>query len=136
MNDTLTEASDAPVVRVADDKPYTFPKLTRKQIGTLSAKWAAEDRARVVATLQAGKISEAVRADKLIEFDRDCRGISYGLRCMSELDRAYEVLHLSAPDVEPSFVTLLDVVDLACEVWGWKIDLSADPNRNGDLPPR
>ncbi len=131
---TLTEASDAPVVRVVNDVTHEFPKLTRKQVGGLTARWAAEDRARVLAVLDAGKISEPIRADKLIEFDRDSRGISYGLRCMSELSRADEVLELSKPGADTSFVTMLDIVDLACEVWGWKVDLSADPNRKPETP--
>ncbi len=129
---TLTEASDAPVVRVVNDVTHEFPKLTRDQVGVLIAKWSAEDRVRLLKSLKvlmAAGFSEDVRADKLLEFDRRVFCITYILRCTEQSDRVEEVLRLSAPDIDPSFLATLDAMYLAREIIGWKDEASADPNR-------
>jgi hypothetical protein len=137
MSDSLPIAFGSPVCRTVDGTTHTFPKLKRKQIGVLFAKWAAEDRARLVRTLAEVSADVTTRLKALADFDDRSTTVSYGYGCLFEFSRAREVIRESMVTVDKAATdeaaddlpfTSDEIVELACLIVGMRPKgKSADP---------
>lgn len=130
----------APVVRVHDGVTYEFPKLKRRDLGRLLVKWAAEDRARLLALMDQAGLPADAKASKLIEHDADSRLLSYVVRRCAEYERCDEVLLASLrsarPETTPENVADLpfglgELVEIAVEVCGFR-----PSKEGGDADPK
>lgn len=130
----------APVVRVADGQTYEFPKLKRRELGRLLAKWSAEDRARLIALFDQAAIPPDVKATRLAEHDADSRLLSYVLRRCVEYERCDEVLLASLrcakPDTTAESVEALpfglnELAEVALEVCGFRAPREQEGDSSG-----
>ena len=122
----FAKSTAAPIVKVVDDTTYTFPLLKRKHIGELLATWAAEDRANLIKNLAESEIKGKDAFDKIEEFDRLSRLVSYGYQCLFEYKRACETVMFSlrldpgnSDDcIDNLPMTADELVTIACSLWG------------------
>ena len=122
---SFTAATGAPVCYSnGDGFTLEFRKLTRGEIGKLSARWIAEDRARLHKSLAEAGADAATRTDKLLEFDERTRYFGYGLVCLTSWDRTMESLKVSRDGVEEDAdnwpIGREELLEIAAATWGWK----------------
>ena len=123
----FTKSTAAPIVKVVGDNTYTFPMLKRKHIGELMVQWAAEDRASLIKNLDDSEVKGKDAYDKIAEFDKSSKLVSYGYQCLFEYQRACETvaksLQIDNPDGGDELIDVLpmtadELVTIACGLWG------------------
>ena len=143
---SITKVSGAPVVRVVDGEgggkeTYEFPMLKRRDVAALIAKWAAEDRAALVKTLEDAGADSAVKLDRLREFDLESGTIQYGYRALFKIDRTFETVLTSLRVANPTATE--DALDrlpfspdelwaIAAELWGLRTKAGKDTEGDGE----
>jgi len=132
---SITKVSGAPVVRVVDSERYVFPMLKRRDVAALIAKWAAEDRAVLVKTLEDAGADSAVKLDRLREFDLESGTIQYGYRALFKVDRTFETvltsLRVANPTASEDTLDCLpfspdELWAIAAELWGLRTKSSGE----------
>ena len=143
---SIAKVSGAPVVRVVDGEgggkeTYTFPMLKRRDVAALIAKWAAEDRAVLVKTLEDAGADSAVKLDRLRDFDIESGTIQYGYRALFKIDRTFETVLTSLRVANPTATE--DALDrlpfspdelwaIAAELWGLRTKAGKDTEGDGE----
>ena len=122
------KSTAAPITKVVGGNTYTFPMLKRKHIGELLSRWAAEDRAHLLKNLEDSKVEGKDAFEKIEEFDRMSRLVSYGYQCLFEYTRACDVVAYSLKIEHPENdadaliddlpMTADELVTIACSLWG------------------
>lgn len=130
--------TNAPAIRVAEDKTFTFQKLKRKHLGEMVAKWKAKEQAEFIANSKELGLSPAEAIEKLDEHKDAWSMVSYWNRSiLMSHERMMEVILASLKIANPN-TTEQEVDDLpfseeemhelAFEIWwGQPLPHDVDP---------
>lgn len=127
---TFAAATGAPlIVTATDGGRVEIPKPKRRALGELYARWVAEDRARLVALLDAANATAELREQRLSEFADKARQVTYPLTCLHDYGRADETLMLTIAEEQVDRLDRDAALIAAGRCWGYRLDVPEDGQR-------
>ena len=143
--ETFSRSVAADAVRTVGDRAVGFARLTRADIGGLLVRWVNAERQRRTEICKQAGVDAAATAKQLVELDEEAGTPYWGFVKCGRLDRAVEVVTLSAnkggvAEVDWSDWIPTEIVDLACELWdrrmhyrAFRLPLEKQGEQNGPL---